>query len=520
MTPKNDDNPNDSLESEETANIIAYNDFEEDDLSSSTSSSWYDDFGGVPIGEEDDTSDALLQSELPELNPLAARIAAVQREEQRRDAIGDRNWKLGNWQVRGFSIEAESAASVSVIVTSPIPEDDVAFASEHRVDLWVGRTDGCLFGIQLGTDYWTRLNLSDDDIDSAAVSERVLTENELDLSEEIQFESSSPVTAKNDPFRIVTQFQVGSAALSSIAVFPLAHNEDDGEDHYYIFTGTQGSTELKRWYYNGCNHQISWNATMTGDHTGASLLALKVIPNPHNSPNVAQRLLSVDDTSIVIWDFHLGLSLGSVNSIQLPIYEGSIKSVSDSQTILCVDTDGSHVFVGTSFGYVLIYAVEDILQAQDKAPVRGYWRATTDDCSITAIKCGGFGTLGRTTLSTKSLVLLTGDTNGVVKQWEVLQISSPDGVTYKMEAWPKLSSQRLPKKAHLFMGHEDVVTSLLSVDAVKFVSASADGTGMSLKPCRLGMHFFYDLNLSFPSHSVLNCSYIAHCSTSVEYRYG
>jgi WD40 repeat protein len=48
----------------------------------------------------------------------------------------------------------------------------------------------------------------------------------------------------------------------------------------------------------------------------------------------------------------------------------------------------------------------------------------------------------------------------------------------KMENWPKLPTQRLPKKAHLFEGHDAAVTALEAMGGRRpqFLSASEDGT--------------------------------------------
>jgi WD40 repeat protein len=48
----------------------------------------------------------------------------------------------------------------------------------------------------------------------------------------------------------------------------------------------------------------------------------------------------------------------------------------------------------------------------------------------------------------------------------------------KMENWPKLPNQRLPKKAHLFKGHEGAITALEAMGGRRpqFLSASLDGT--------------------------------------------
>jgi hypothetical protein len=585
--------------------IISYNDFEEFDTKSSLS--WYDDFGDQPIGDGDDTDDddnttdtrvteRIVTSEDTMVRPsspkgiplvdtiLSARIASLQRQEQRRSAVCDRNWKLGNWFVRGFSLDMISSSTtntrnmnnqttttmplrrqlppslndtfsttqsstnekdlsspttstipnVSVIAVATTPKsyrdmfetDTVDLPPSKNqpdgVDLWVGRTDGSVFGIRLGTDYWTRFynnNNNDDhdwnvttniqnggDWDAAAISN---TKQDTDVDtimahysdddiwnkEEDDTMSAPPTDADVDPFMIVTQFQAGQLAISAITVVvPITDDDDsDSSNSCYIFTSTMGSTDIQRWYCDGHN-VVSYNGTWTGAHTGTSILALKTIymMNDESSDDVGVScLLSIDDSSVALWNVMSGNLLGCVDSIQIPKEAHNVAPIAgDGLTIECVDTDGKNVYCGTSLGYVIVYSIDDILSSkttlwQVPPPVVGYWRAATDDCAITAMQCGGLGTLGRNTKTTKSIVVYTGDANGILKQWEVLQIpivnnevddTNAERISYKIEAWPKLSTQRLPKKAHLFVGHDDCVTAILSVDALKFVSASTDGT--------------------------------------------
>lgn len=149
-------------------------------------------------------------------------------------------------------------------------------------------------------------------------------------------------------------------------------------------------------------------------------------------------------------------------------------------------SDGIHVFLGTATGQILVYKMQDWYQQSTLVGVveatacpvpNGQWSAANDNVPITSLATAGTGTLGRTVAraggALESFVLLTGDANGVVKQWEVLRRSGGS----RLEQWPKLASQRLSKKAHLFARqHEGAVTALASVDSTKFVSASADGT--------------------------------------------
>ena len=55
-------------------------------------------------------------------------------------------------------------------------------------------------------------------------------------------------------------------------------------------------------------------------------------------------------------------------------------------------------------------------------------------------------------------------------------LSSPS--SDRLENWPKIASQRLPKKAHLFEGHYGPVTAIEAMGGRRpqFLTASSDGT--------------------------------------------
>jgi WD40 repeat protein len=168
-------------------------------------------------------------------------------------------------------------------------------------------------------------------------------------------------------------------------------------------------------------------------------------------------------------------------------------------TIQSADSDGTNVFVGTSTGQVWAYNVVDWMASAAAQGALGgacplpAGRWTASESPITSLSCAGPGSLGRGSNSQSSSLLLTGAADGVVKQWEVLSrpgtssgsSSSSSGSempSTRLEQWPKLPTQRLPKKAHLFRGHDMDVTALLPVDATKFLSASKDGTVRAWNP--------------------------------------
>ena len=254
-----------------------------------------------------------------------------------------------------------------------------------------------------------------------------------------------PQTAK--PFVIVSHMPAcshggGGGAVSSIAV---ACNEYG--DETYLFTAADGSSDIQQWSTDVAN-AVTWKRLLTGPHhPGATLRALKVLESTEEDSALSLLLLSADGNSLAIWDVVTGNLLGrrfvEPRDDDRDDAASSTSNVSATNTITCVDTDGIHVYVGTETGHVVAYTVKDLCQSIPSTA--GQWRAAS--CPVTTITCGGPGTLGRGG-SAPTTVLYTGDAQGTVKQWEIFARDSGQ----KIEPWPKLTTQRMPKKAHLFPG--------------------------------------------------------------------
>jgi hypothetical protein len=69
-------------------------------------------------------------------------------------------------------------------------------------------------------------------------------------------------------------------------------------------------------------------------------------------------------------------------------------------------------------------------------------------------------------------LLLTGDQTGAVRQWAMM--GGDRGL------WPQMVNQRLPNRAHVFVGHHDAIAQIVPIDALHFVSSSNDGTSTFL----------------------------------------
>jgi WD40 repeat protein len=64
-----------------------------------------------------------------------------------------------------------------------------------------------------------------------------------------------------------------------------------------------------------------------------------------------------------------------------------------------------------------------------------------------------------------------------------------NGPSIKLEHWPRLTTQRMQRRAHLFRGHSGPITALVCNDPSKFLSAGADGTVRIWSPSK-GIEMF------------------------------
>lgn len=173
--------------------------------------------------------------------------------------------------------------------------------------------------------------------------------------------------------------------------------------------------------------------------------------------------------------------------------------------------NGNDVIVfGTSTGYVVGYAIKELLslkggQREGTSNVENpspslFYRAHGTDTgrgdAVTAIKCGGDGTIpnsarlrgsgndqddgtGSSRRDVSSFILLTGGEDGLVKQWEILSQKSSSG-PIRMDHWPRMSTQRMKRRAHIFNpGHDGPVSSIAQqskTDSSKFITCGQDGS--------------------------------------------
>jgi WD40 repeat protein len=464
------------LNNNDNNNDIFYNDFEED-------------IGGDGKGAPVDAS--LLQE----------RISRVQTQESDHSESMLQNWQSGNWQVRGFSLEdndndddddpdystdTNHHDSKKVVCCKIVP------AHDDEGCIWVGRTDGSVVGVQLGTAFWTKFR-----------SKLTATATEDDAGVRI---ASAWVRENDDnddesrPFEIRYQFSASKDPITQLVAY----------DSYVFTTSSTTGGDIQQWVLpeEGPPRAGARLATTAGE----TVVCLKRISLVSEQTDV---LLSVSHTgSVALWDLQTGASVVQCQATM---------SNDEPLAITSADSDGTFLYLATTSGHILAYLVRDILLSSSSATSttteetegrlpNGQWKAT-ENGPITAVACAGAAQgMSSSSNSNPSALLLTGDANGVVKQWQVFSVpttgnddDSDDASTSRtrLEQWPKRTLQKLPfQKTHVMAGcHEGPVSALLSLTDKCLLSAAADGTIRAWNPVT-GKEFFHMDGFSEPIHSL------------------
>jgi len=470
---------------------------------------FFDDFGGDFVGSDGPASSSSSFS-----SSLSERISERKLDEERTSAKLAKNWKTGNWGVRGFILDSSdpvresladaNASSESVDVgggaprlgggsdasnsnadaleVSPIHVSTIVADQSHMHDegyeaetidrLVVGRTDGSVLIVKMGTAYMTTFtavpklrvddssswddnndaspNVADQDAaSSGGPSVRVETElmNSQDVqrslgdiageitggtNDEIQYPMEDPFDAQygggnanaeqeptrgpqmeGTPFEIQFQF----SAHENEPITALLFIND-------IVFSTAGDTgEIRTWSMpeedgNSSEAKMIPGKTLSDAHSDR-IVALKVLSSSPDSVEPDLLLSASRDGSFALWDLNSG---DLVTRCQM-LTEASVP---ESITCADVDTsgvDGDVIFFGLNSGYVNGYFVSDVIigaSAGGICPIpSSRFQAHDGAGGVTAILAAGQGT-SMSNLQQQARptsILLTGSGNGVVKQW-------------------------------------------------------------------------------------------------------
>lgn len=467
---------------------------------------FYDDFGGDDDDGNANPSSSSMSYQSSKYDDerllskaLKSRMVDVRDAEVAYDAKIARNWRRGNWSVRGFSLDKFASFStpsshsssdaapngaaapargggsdvvrVSSVAapTSAIRDGDDCYdastmgpsmpqdyALRRDVTVAVGRTDGSVCIVRLGDDYLTNF-----------VSAAVSNENETDDGRLLK--GSNPRTDEDEssvPFVMRHQFlasESGEPIRGLVYHDALDGKNGDGRGGGIVCTVAGASGEIVVWnlppprdYDDYENENENYDSDVGGVVTRAAILGVGV----HADRIVSLRTMilrsNVDDMddegmdvlfsasedgTIALWnlancELMLSRNCADANSGRITCADVYNPSSWDDGygDVDRGDNNEDVIFLGTSGGYVLGYAVRELMMgmrdhntgdrcvnASPNIRFRAHGTERGNEDAVTAIKCGGIGTIPTTSRSSNpalsSSILLTGGEDGSVKQW-------------------------------------------------------------------------------------------------------
>lgn len=472
---------------------------------------FFDDFGGDFVG-----SDGPAPSSSSFSSSLSDRIQEQKLSDERTSAKLAKNWKTGNWGVRGFILDssdplresmADATASaenidvggaaprlgsgsdmsssnadaveippihVSTIVADQSHMYDEGYESEKIDKIVVGRTDGSVLIVKMGTAYMTqftaipKLRLDDssswdsnndsspasEDQDSASSdSPSVRVETELMNSEDVQRsvgdmvgdigngdEVNNMQYPMEDPFDVLYgagNANAGQEPMQGQAMegtpFEILHQFSayDNEPitallfiNDIVFSAAGQSGEIRTWSMpeedgNNSEAKMIPGKTLSDAHTDR-IVALKVLSSSPDSVEPDLLLSASRDGSFALWDLSSG---DLVTRCQM------LTEASEPESIMCADVDASGVdgdviYFGLSSGYVNCYFVNDVIIGASAGGIcplpSSRFQGHDGIGGVTAILAAGQGTSMSSNLQQQARptsILLTGGADGLVKQW-------------------------------------------------------------------------------------------------------
>lgn len=423
---------------------------------------FFDDFGdGFYDGGSSSSS-----SSNNNLSSLQSRMSQVKEAEASYDAKLARNWRRGNWSVRGFALDksaysprtnaptagaTDSPVHVSAVAAPPpssstdisLPQDR---ALPQDLTVAVGRTDGAVFVVKLGDDYLTSFVsvenqwVDSNDLESGLHNERPQV-SEFPTDEEGDKVSNQQLS----PFEIRCQFLASEqgASISNLVYLDEVEGNDCGG---IVCTAAAGSGDICIWKLPSFDPSQTCEAVQTNLLSGVhadEIVSLKtmVIRSPYKE--LSALFSASRDGTFALWNLSNGELLLSCQCADAESGDTVSLTCADvyNPSSLNDDFDGNQnesdaIFIGTSTGYVMGYLVEELLgNTLSTCPVpnlrfraHGMDRDSGSAEAITAIKCGGDGTIlrgrdesrssgGGRNPRLSSSILLTGGEDGSVKQW-------------------------------------------------------------------------------------------------------
>lgn len=369
----------------------------------------YNDFGDMVIGDGSggqgqELDSTLSLSNAPSLQNRFQQLVAGEKEDESRI---EGNWQQGHWSVRGCSLDpGEGSEKTSISFLCSMDDTDI---------LLVGRTDGSICWLQLGEEYLAKF-----------VNQLIAKEganNSIQVTEGLKREESSSqdsTESSESPIKFELLTQVKSNGGS---ILELAYADP------FLFS-TNKALELECW-------EISEEGPLSKLPELITQLPSSVVSLRTVAFQGQQLLLCVcRDGQAIAWQ--LGGQITRIPSHCFPM----LKNGQDA--VLSFDCDDRFCYVGTEQGAVSVYDIEKVLSdCSEPNPLRSFSPFADGSGGISAITSTGKGVMSTDRQETVGLVV--GGTNGKIKQYELI----PRG-TEALEYWPKLDTQRIPGKSHIF----------------------------------------------------------------------
>ena len=415
-----------------------------DDYNDFNDAQFFDDFGDALLGNSQSNNDVMMSS-------LQSKMSQTREIEAAHEAKLERNWRKGNWSVRGFALAKDGpsqtpsineqntnavhvstvAAPISASLSSSSLLRDETLSEDRTIA--VGRTDGSVFLVQLGNEYLTKfapsqklvVNENDEEI-SVSVNEEWTKQKQIDQDGE----------KKMQPFEVLLNFQSSESGeeCHSIAFHDVSEQTDNNG---YICTAAGDSGVIKLWalpfsYRGPGAGQKLQPVSLTGAHQDRIVALKTIVVSSSNVDGGEEHLLisASRDGVIAFWDLNknekLLFSSPCISGRELTCVDVYNPSLDSSYFASDEKAEHDMMYFGTSDGYVVGYDIQTVLDNGECTEPDISFRAHGVDSGkgegITAIKCGGdeaTPTSGNAVKVT-STILLTGGEDGSVKQWLVL----------------------------------------------------------------------------------------------------
>lgn len=343
---------------------------------------------------------------------LQERIHQVQEEDIRKDNQLAKNWKTGNWKVRGFSLDKYDPSALDD-ESDESPENVQAKIHVSKVhesltpnQVIVGRTDGSVCFITLGSSYLSHFvsKLSAKETGNATIAiESELVPSDIMMGSPVVDREKPPDT----PFEVERQFMAHDNAIVAFAT------AEDVNHEQLLFTAARGSGDIYVWNLpEETDAKVVRPRKLLDAHTDTVVALLTLSLSPQGEENLL--FSASEDGSLALWDVHTGDL----------VYKCQMVQDDETCSILCADVDQSRsiIYLGLSSGHVVGYNIKDVIECvgeEETCPVPS-GKFLAHEGGVTAIHYAGEGTLGRSRPGASTCTLLTGGSDGLAKQWCVL----------------------------------------------------------------------------------------------------